>query len=90
MRLLTCAMASKRGRLSHLRRAKDLMQRVTSPGVMLATWGCRSVASFWKTWGWWKFSFPLKGQKEERKKKKRQPLTPSWHGSWRGATRLIL
>lgn len=56
--LLTCAMASDSGRLSHLRRAKDLMQRVTSTGVIVEMWGCRSVAIFWKTWGWWKFSFP--------------------------------
>lgn len=47
--LLTWAKASNRGRLSHLRKAKDLAQRATSPDVSLGTWGSRSVARRWNT-----------------------------------------
>lgn len=63
---LTWAKASNRGRLSHLRKAKDLAQRATSPGVRLGTWGSRSAAKRWNTCVWWKPSLP-EGQSGPRR-----------------------
>lgn len=48
--LPTCAKASNKGKLSHLRKAKDLAQRAISPGVRLGTQGSRSAAKRWNTW----------------------------------------
>ena len=55
---LTWAKASNRGRLSHLRKAKDLVQRATSLDVRLGVWGNRSAAKRWNTCVWWKPSLP--------------------------------
>lgn len=50
--------ASNRGRLSHLRKAKDLVQRATSLDVRLGVRGSRSAARRWNTCVWWKPSLP--------------------------------
>ena len=55
---LTWTKASNRGRLSHLRKAKDLVQRATSLDVMLGVWGSKSAARRWNTRVWWKPSLP--------------------------------
>lgn len=49
-----------------MRKAKDLAQRATSPGVMLGMKGRRSAARRWDTWVWWKLSFPAGRSRQQR------------------------